>query len=169
MRETAGGHNMKKAWKKNDEGVSPVIATILMVAITVVLAAVLYVMVINMGDIDKIPNPLGLNEQFKTSTSVSLLISSAPNGALVHSTAVSVAKNGVPTQVNNVTLYTSSGTMMAWYSDGSWSYADGFNADTAKFAPGMTILVSADSMSSGDVVTFSSEEKYFMPTTHSVS
>jgi len=35
---------MKKSWKK-DEGVSPVIATILMVAITVVLAAVLYVMV----------------------------------------------------------------------------------------------------------------------------
>ncbi|KYK27626.1 MAG: hypothetical protein AYK23_02220 [Candidatus Proteinoplasmatales archaeon SG8-5] len=36
---------MKKMWRKND-GVSPVIATILMVAITVVLAAVLYVMVI---------------------------------------------------------------------------------------------------------------------------
>jgi flagellin-like protein len=35
---------MKRIWKKND-GVSPVIATILMVAITVVLAAVLYVMV----------------------------------------------------------------------------------------------------------------------------
>ena len=38
---------MKKIWKlrKNAEAVSPVIATILMVAITVVLAAVLYVMV----------------------------------------------------------------------------------------------------------------------------
>jgi flagellin-like protein len=38
---------MKKTWKlrKNAEAVSPVIATILMVAITVVLAAVLYVMV----------------------------------------------------------------------------------------------------------------------------
>ena len=35
---------MKRIWKEN-EGVSPVIATILMVAITVVLAAVLYVMV----------------------------------------------------------------------------------------------------------------------------
>jgi archaeal type IV pilus assembly protein PilA len=38
---------MKLKWK--DEAVSPVIATILMVAITVVLAAVLYVMVIGMG------------------------------------------------------------------------------------------------------------------------
>ncbi|MEW5936475.1 MAG: archaellin/type IV pilin N-terminal domain-containing protein [Candidatus Thermoplasmatota archaeon] len=35
---------MKRVWKQK-EGVSPVIATILMVAITVVLAAVLYVMV----------------------------------------------------------------------------------------------------------------------------
>ena len=35
---------MKRIWKK-DDAVSPVIATILMVAITVVLAAVLYVMV----------------------------------------------------------------------------------------------------------------------------
>ncbi|UCG69182.1 MAG: type IV pilin N-terminal domain-containing protein [Thermoplasmata archaeon] len=38
---------MKKVWK-NEEGVSPVIAVILMVAITVVLAAVLYVMVSGM-------------------------------------------------------------------------------------------------------------------------
>ena len=42
---------MKKIWKtrKEEEGVSPVIATILMVAITVVLAAVLYVMVVGLG------------------------------------------------------------------------------------------------------------------------
>lgn len=41
---------VKKHWKKNEAAVSPVIATILMVAITVVLAAVLYVMVIGMSD-----------------------------------------------------------------------------------------------------------------------
>jgi len=42
---------MKKIWamKKETEAVSPVIATILMVAITVVLAAVLYVMVLGIG------------------------------------------------------------------------------------------------------------------------
>ena len=42
---------MKKNWaiRKDAEGVSPVIATILMVAITVVLAAVLYVMVLGFG------------------------------------------------------------------------------------------------------------------------
>lgn len=36
---------MERAWIRNDVAVSPVIATILMVAITVVLAAVLYVLV----------------------------------------------------------------------------------------------------------------------------
>lgn len=42
---------MKKIWavRKDSEAVSPVIATILMVAITVVLAAVLYVMVLGFG------------------------------------------------------------------------------------------------------------------------
>ena len=42
---------MKKMWKirKDNSAVSPVIATILMVAITVVLAAVLYVMVMGFG------------------------------------------------------------------------------------------------------------------------
>ena len=42
---------MKKYWaiRKDAEAVSPVIATILMVAITVVLAAVLYVMVLGFG------------------------------------------------------------------------------------------------------------------------
>ena len=42
---------MKKTWiRKDNKGVSPVIATILMVAITVVLAAVLYLMVSNFTD-----------------------------------------------------------------------------------------------------------------------
>jgi flagellin-like protein len=40
---------MKKMWKNRKDAVSPVIATILMVAITVVLAAVLYVMVMGFG------------------------------------------------------------------------------------------------------------------------
>jgi len=39
-----------KRLKRNEEGVSPVIATILMVAITVVLAATLYMMVGDFGD-----------------------------------------------------------------------------------------------------------------------
>jgi flagellin-like protein len=48
---------MKLGWK--EEAVSPVIATILMVAITVVLAAVLYVMVIGMGGTAVVQTPVG--------------------------------------------------------------------------------------------------------------
>ena len=45
---------MRKVWakRKNEEAVSPVIATILMVAITVVLAAVLYVLVLSLINVD---------------------------------------------------------------------------------------------------------------------
>lgn len=49
---------MRKVYKKREEAVSPVIATILMVAITVVLAAVLYVMVIIFGNVPP-PTPVG--------------------------------------------------------------------------------------------------------------
>lgn len=48
---------MERAWIRNDVAVSPVIATILMVAITVVLAAVLYVLVTNL--IPPEPEPPG--------------------------------------------------------------------------------------------------------------
>ena len=44
--QSAGGLNLRyRKWRKNGAGVSPVIAVILMVAITVVLAAVLYTLV----------------------------------------------------------------------------------------------------------------------------
>jgi len=59
---------MKKIWamRKETDGVSPVIATILMVAITVVLAAVLYVMVLGIGGPGTTVPPIAAS---KTSTS----------------------------------------------------------------------------------------------------
>ncbi|HJX04559.1 MAG TPA: type IV pilin N-terminal domain-containing protein [Thermoplasmata archaeon] len=56
---------MKKTWaiRKDAEGVSPVIATILMVAITVVLAAVLYVMVLGFGGTSSTPAVNVLDQQ----------------------------------------------------------------------------------------------------------
>ncbi len=47
--------------KEKEEGVSPVIATILMVAITVVLAATLYLMVGNMGGQQNVTEPIQFN------------------------------------------------------------------------------------------------------------
>lgn len=60
---------MKHMWavRKDREGVSPVIATILMVAITVVLAAVLYVMVLGFGG----GGGAGITGSFTSQTSTS--------------------------------------------------------------------------------------------------
>ncbi len=60
---------MKKTWaiRKDAAAVSPVIATILMVAITVVLAAVLYVMVLGFGGTSNTPNVQILSKTSVTS------------------------------------------------------------------------------------------------------
>ena len=61
---------MKKIYKKRkDDAVSPVIATILMVAITVVLAAVLYVMVIGFGGTNKTAPVGAMSSMLATSNS----------------------------------------------------------------------------------------------------
>ena len=58
-----------KGMKKNDMGVSPVIAVILMVAITVVLAGVLYLWVSSLADTDKETDLLDMKiEAFADST-----------------------------------------------------------------------------------------------------
>ena len=59
---------MKKIWKMRKDGkaVSPVIATILMVAITVVLAAVLYVMVMGFGGSNSQTTPTATMTYTKT-------------------------------------------------------------------------------------------------------
>ncbi|HIH02144.1 TPA: type IV pilin [Thermoplasmata archaeon] len=86
---------MKKIWavRKDAEGVSPVIATILMVAITVVLAAVLYVMVLGFG---------GTSTQTPTS---SLTKSTVTSGVKMTFAPVSV-----DTQWSDVTILLSDGT-----------------------------------------------------------
>ena len=63
---------MKKIWaiKKETEAVSPVIATILMVAITVVLAAVLYVMVLGIGGGGNAAPVVGLSKSISSDGSV---------------------------------------------------------------------------------------------------
>ena len=66
-----------QAFKQNDEAVSPVIGVILMVAITVVLAAVVFVLVSNLGKgTESAPN-LGATSD---DTNNKIQINTAPNG-----------------------------------------------------------------------------------------
>ncbi len=83
---------MKKMWKKNNKAVSPVIATILMVAITVVLAAVLYVMVMGFGDSGNPEAPTVSLTKTTISTGYSVVITISP---ATPDTNIAVALDGV--------------------------------------------------------------------------
>ena len=120
---------MKAIVRKNDEAVSPVIATILMVAITVVLAAVLYVMVSGLittpqtsqqigaavtssGDgtswivtFTSVPTGLGLNTTYLTLTTTS--------GAGTNVTALGLGTLIAPTTYHGVKYYASSASSVS--------------------------------------------------------
>jgi flagellin-like protein len=102
---------MKKIWRirKDSEAVSPVIATILMVAITVVLAAVLYVMVLGFG---------GTSTQTPAATYQKNTIT---NGQKI--TIVSITKTDVPW--DDVKIQVSDGTNIA-----QWSPTKAFQSST---------------------------------------
>lgn len=162
---------MKKIWKirKDKEGVSPVIATILMVAITVVLAAVLYVMVMGIKPPDPSRTPLGLVQQERTQTSVSFLLASAPSTAQVEGTDVQINHDGTPTPVTNVTIYTASAMLAAWYDPiTGWEYSTDFSSNDLDFEEGMTIVVYSGSISNGDEITLSNVG-YFQTSSINVS
>jgi len=129
-----------KDTRRDEEAVSPVIATILMVAVTVVLAAVLYVMVMGMISGGPAPDmPLALNQQTKTNNTVTLLISWAPDGARINGSFISITHGGVPAKAN-ATLYSSIGTPIANYTNSEWQ--DPPNSDTS-YESGMILKITA--------------------------
>ncbi|MCK5024666.1 MAG: type IV pilin N-terminal domain-containing protein [Thermoplasmata archaeon] len=160
---------MRKVYKKRDDAVSPVIATILMVAITVVLAAVLYVMVIGMGDVDDIASPLGLSDAGRTTTTFTVLVASAPDGAMVDGTQFSFTHDNAVGAVTNATVYDAGGIEVAWWTSATgWVYATGGTADTVEYNSGMKIMITSGAVSSGDTLTMSSSEGYFGTTEYNV-
>jgi len=93
---------MKKMWKLNNKAVSPVIATILMVAITVVLAAVLYVMVMGFGGGGADETPSGSITYTTTADGYRVSIASISASDVVDS-SVTWLINGVDAGTTNVT------------------------------------------------------------------
>lgn len=140
---------MKKTWK--EEAVSPVIATILMVAITVVLSAVLYVMVISMGNAGTsldAETPLGLVQQGKNSTTLTVLVASAPRTSFIYGTQISYTHDRVPGPAN-ATVYFPDGKLGATFTNGVWNMTD----NNVPFSAGMIIQIVAPAVSHGDEVT----------------
>ena len=87
---------MRKSWiiRRDEKAVSPVIATILMVAITVVLAAVLYVMVSGLiSGPGGTPQALGMSVTKSTDgANWIMLVSSAPSGKAYTATTLAIFK-----------------------------------------------------------------------------
>lgn len=85
---------MRKNWKDR-KGVSPVIATILMVAITVVLAAVLYVMVMGFGDDGGKTPTVALNSKETTTTGYyDVYVTSVSGGDIDHEDVSAIVVSG---------------------------------------------------------------------------
>jgi flagellin-like protein len=150
---------MKKIWamRKDGSAVSPVIATILMVAITVVLAAVLYVMVLGLGTTGTITPTIGTNKG-STSTAVTWTVSAISGGSNILKTDVYVqvkyASNGT-FAITTTLLSTASTTHGFLYSSASGtglyiSVGDTFSlSKTAGFTQGDTLTLVQTSAATG--------------------
>ncbi|MEM3396262.1 MAG: type IV pilin N-terminal domain-containing protein [Thermoplasmata archaeon] len=144
-----------KVWK-NKKGVSPVIATILMVAITVVLAAVLYVMVMGMmSGPGTVSAPLGLYAKYVNGQTVTITVNSAPANAPLNGTNVVIVNASSGLLVSGaVTVYDAGGTSV-----GSAAAGAAITSPTGRnWAPGFTIRVvlsGANYLSVGDKVQIS--------------
>jgi len=87
---------MKSIIRKDEAAVSPVIATILMVAITVVLAAVLYVMVSGLlTPTGQGPRVMGVNiGRSGDGTNWTLLLTSTPSGLTTSAVKLTITTSG---------------------------------------------------------------------------
>ncbi len=140
---------MKKVFRK-EEGVSPVIATILMVAITVVLAATVYIMVSGMG---------GTGEpQLAVTLTYSATQSNVPNHIVVFTvsmqtpssvddTKVTITVGGSPATGNGTSSIPTSASSTTNY----WGYLD-LNGD-GKLSSGDVIWVAGPGVQSGALVS----------------
>ena len=123
---------MKSIIRKDEAAVSPVIATILMVAITVVLAAVLYVMVSGLlTPTGQGPRVMGVNiSPSGDGTNWTLLITTTPTGLTTSAVKLTITTGGgANTVVNNIAF--------ASLTAGNW------NTNKAQFigSGGTTIIV----------------------------
>ncbi len=119
------------------------------------------------GSSSSMTTPLGLSDAGRTTTTFTMLISSAPDGTLVEGTQFSFTHDNAVTTIDNATVYGANGIEAAsWTSATGWIYTDGNTADTLEFNPGMKIVISTTAVSNGDTLTVSSSEGYFVVTTY---
>jgi len=154
---------MKKIWmkrKKDSSAVSPVIATILMVAITVVLAAVLYVMVLGLTP------TVGTSATFGTTKTIAsnqvrwTVVSVSAGPALKSAVYVQIKDDTGTFKLTTTQLSTANGTAGFVYSSSSLasytyiSVGDTFSLNSTTYKTGSTLtLVNSDSTNQYCILT----------------
>ena len=114
-------------------------------------------------------SPLGLSDAGRTTTTFTILVASAPDGAMVDGTQFSFTHDNSVTAIDSTTVYGADGIEDAsWTSATGWVYTVGNTADTLEFNPGMKITISTTAVSSGDTLIISSSEGYFGTTEYRV-
>ncbi|MEM3513225.1 MAG: archaellin/type IV pilin N-terminal domain-containing protein [Thermoplasmata archaeon] len=137
------------------KGVSPVIATVLLVIITVVLSATLYFFLAGSMSLPTTSQttPMGLRATLRNDGNLSVEIVSAPAEARINGSNIVVisAVNGTPLAIN-ATLYSAAGNLCGNYSSGN-----GWNSVLVSFyTSGMLILIQKNPlMAKGDTVQIS--------------
>ena len=137
---------MKRIWKEN-EGVSPVIATILMVAITVVLAAVLYVLVIGLVDGPPDTPPVGTWTSVDAESSTEGVLAFGTFSYEVKTIEIKLIVKANGTEVGEVTI---PGITGAASQDATWTNGPaGATATYYDYSPESNII------NQGDYITLS--------------
>ncbi len=153
-----------------------IVAVIVVVVLLVVGVSFLYVMVIDGDGGYHSETPLGLNQMSRTHQTVTLLVTVAPDGALVDGTQISITSEGMPKSIMDATIYWPNATIAAYYyAQGGiigWSYYNGASRNTLEFQAGMTIIITTDSVINGitygDRLTLSSYYGYYGTTTFTI-
>ena len=163
--------NRERSWRKaRKRGVSPIIATILLVAITVVLAAVLYVLISGLTTGGANTVPIGTTFAFGTAQQVSAAptgstacpttigvgmcytigIQSAGSSATTSNINFAVQASGSATKFTSVNLISNTGSLLATFtyatSGSSWNNPGIHFASTDTLVLGYTATLSGDSL-----------------------
>lgn len=133
-----------RGFYRNNSAVSPVIATILMVAITVVLSAVLYMMVAGMMTSATMPQtPLAATADHVSNGAV-LTIAQGSDQAAINGTIIVVLDyNKAPVSITNASMTDAIGEDIATYNPGTGelSYT---GTDNGRYQTGMKLAIQGD-------------------------
>jgi archaeal type IV pilus assembly protein PilA len=161
----------ERGWRKaRKRGVSPIIATILLVAITVVLAAVLYVLISGLTSGGASSVPIGTTFAFGTPSQstnsncgsgaiagscYSVGIQSAGSSATTGNIHFGLLKSGTGASFGAVEVLSVSGAVMATYTSSGW--AAGTSTLPLAFSSTQTLLVTSTAVTTASIEGYSLE------------